>query len=83
MITGSVLEVGERTYTETFGEDVQRGHPKIEELSGQPVTRFSYPYGRFDDGALAAVRELGIDVACSSVPIPAVTSDHRAALPRL
>ena len=62
---------------------ISAGHRKIEELSGRRVTRFSYPYGRFDDSSLSAVRELGIDVACTSVPMPAIVSDDPHALPRL
>ena len=62
---------------------ISAGHRKIEELSGRPITRFSYPYGRFDDTARAAVRELGIDVACTSVPMPAIGSDDPCALPRV
>jgi peptidoglycan/xylan/chitin deacetylase (PgdA/CDA1 family) len=59
------------------------GHRMIEELSGRPVTRFSYPYGRFDDDARAAVRDLGIDIACTSVPLPTIVDDDPRALPRL
>jgi peptidoglycan/xylan/chitin deacetylase (PgdA/CDA1 family) len=62
---------------------ISAGHRKIEELSGSRVTRFSYPYGRFDDSSLAAVRELGVDVACNSVPMPAIASDDPHALPRV
>ena len=62
---------------------INAGHRKIEELSGSRVTRFSYPYGRFDDSSLAAVSELGVDVACNSVPMPAIVSDDPHALPRL
>lgn len=62
---------------------ILEGRRTIEELAGHPVTRFSYPYGRHDDTARAAVRDIGIDIACSSVPVPAITGDDRHALPRL
>jgi peptidoglycan/xylan/chitin deacetylase (PgdA/CDA1 family) len=62
---------------------IREGRRTVEELVGRPVTRFSYPYGRFDDTARAAVRETGIDIACTSVPVPAVAGDDRHALPRL
>lgn len=62
---------------------ISAGHRIIEELSGHRVTRFSYPYGRFDDSARATVRELGIDIACTSVPMPAIAGDDHRALPRL
>ncbi|EME23113.1 polysaccharide deacetylase YxkH [Rhodococcus triatomae BKS 15-14] len=62
---------------------IREGRRRMEELAGCPVTRFSYPYGRFDDTARAAVRDIGIEIACTSVPVPAVTGDDRHALPRL
>lgn len=67
------------------GQRVQiyAGHRMIEELSGRPVTQFAFPFGRFDDSAHLAVRDLGVDVACTSVPMATIVSDDRRALPRL
>ncbi|HMS75577.1 polysaccharide deacetylase family protein [Gordonia sp. (in: high G+C Gram-positive bacteria)] len=64
-------------------EQIHGGHRRIEELAGRPVTCFSFPFGRFDDSAVAAARELGVDIACTSVPEAATVTDDRHTLPRL
>lgn len=62
---------------------ISAGHRAVEDLSGRPVTQFAFPFGRVDNSALAAVRDLGVDVACTSVATPATAGDDRKALPRL
>lgn len=62
---------------------INAGHRAIEELSGRSITQFAFPFGRFDDAACAAVRDLDIDLACTSVPMAATIGDDRKALPRL
>lgn len=59
------------------------GQALLTERVGRPVTRFSYPYGRFDDATRALVADLGIDSACTSVPMSVTAADDRHALPRL
>ena len=43
----------------------------------------NFPFGRFDYSAVAAARELGVDIACTSVPEAATVTDDRHTLPRL
>lgn len=62
---------------------ITRGRRRVEELSGYPVTRFSYPFGRFDAGTRSIVQGSGVEVACTSVPVTATAGDDRFALPRL
>jgi peptidoglycan/xylan/chitin deacetylase (PgdA/CDA1 family) len=40
----------------------------LEELTGRPVTAFSYPHGAFDPAVRDDVRRAGYRVGCSSVP---------------
>ena len=64
-------------------DQIHGGHRRIEELAGRRITCFSFPFGRYDDSAVAAARELGVDIACTSVPEPATVTDDRHTLPRL
>ena len=59
------------------------GHRLIHDLIGRPPDRFSYPFGRYAGAARATLQELGVGVACTSVPEPAVATDDPLALPRL
>ncbi|MFT3662362.1 MAG: polysaccharide deacetylase family protein [Gordonia sp. (in: high G+C Gram-positive bacteria)] len=62
---------------------IARGRDRIRELSGLPVTRFSFPYGRYDATAVDAVRRAGIELACTSRPVAAIADDDPLTLPRL
>lgn len=64
-------------------KQINAGHRAVEELCGHPITQFAFPFGRFDNSARAAVGDLDVDVACTSVPTPATIDDDRRALPRL
>ena len=71
-----------------LGHDQQRlqvigGHRRVQELTGRPPDRFSYPFGRYAAPTRAMLQELGIATACTSVPEPAVAGDDPLALPRL
>lgn len=62
---------------------IVEGHRAVEALMGQRIDRFSYPFGRIDDGARAEIAALGVDVACTSVGMAATIGDNRRELPRL
>ncbi|MEE3850229.1 polysaccharide deacetylase family protein [Gordonia sp. LSe1-13] len=64
-------------------EQIVEGHRRVAELADSRVTRFSYPFGRFDRSAIRTVGELGVELACTSVPLPATLADDRRVLPRL
>jgi peptidoglycan/xylan/chitin deacetylase (PgdA/CDA1 family) len=49
-------------------DEVQRSRSDIEQVIGAAVTGFSYPYGRYDDAAVAAVQAAGYSAACSTRP---------------
>lgn len=50
-----------------------RSKEELERWIGSPVDGFAYPYGRYDDAAVTAVREAGFGFAC--------TGDHRVVRP--
>ncbi len=62
---------------------IDRGRRRLRELTGEAVTRFSFPYGRNDAAARSALRRAGIEIACTSRPVAAVAADDVLALPRL
>ncbi|MEZ5211721.1 polysaccharide deacetylase family protein [Gordonia sp. (in: high G+C Gram-positive bacteria)] len=68
---------------EQQGRQIARGRARMEEYTGAPVTRFSYPYGRLNASARRAVAAAGIELACTSAALPAVRGDDPLALPRL
>ncbi len=48
---------------ETFAEEIVGSRRLLEEATGAPVVSFCYPYGSFDDRAVAAVRQAGYRAA--------------------
>lgn len=58
-------------------------HRELEQITGIPISVFSYPFGRHDDDIVAQVRNLGINLACTSVPKVAGPDYDRHRLPRL
>ncbi|MFI1070688.1 polysaccharide deacetylase family protein [Streptomyces puniciscabiei] len=61
--------------------EVSRSRALLAELIDADVQGFSYPYGRVDAQAQAAVRRAGYGYACAIAPHPALAGD--LALPRL
>jgi peptidoglycan/xylan/chitin deacetylase (PgdA/CDA1 family) len=55
----------------------------LTELTGGPIDRMSYPFGRHDASSRAIVAELGIPVACTSHPAAVTAGQARDVLPRL
>jgi len=46
--------------------EVESSRAACEELTGEPVDTFAYPYGEFDDSAAACVRDAGFVCACTT-----------------
>lgn len=62
-----------------LAEEVGHSRRLLEELSGEPVTGFCYPYGHIDGAAVNRVREAGYGYGCAIWRSP-LTGRH--ALPR-
>jgi glycosyltransferase involved in cell wall biosynthesis len=66
-----------------LAEQIDGSRRDLEELLGEPVTSFAFPFGRFDGRAVAAVREAGFDGACSVESRPARLGDDPLLIPRI
>ncbi len=55
----------------------------LEELIGQPVTNFAYPYGSFDDQAIELVKKAGYDTAVTTLPGDDLSFAERFVLQRV
>lgn len=62
-----------------LGEETVRSREILQELLGQPVSGFCYPYGYLDARVVEAARAAGYDYACAVKPGPAI---GRHAIPR-
>jgi peptidoglycan/xylan/chitin deacetylase (PgdA/CDA1 family) len=49
-------------------EETVRGRRILQELLGQPIRGFAYPYGHSDPRVVAAVQTAGYDYACAVRP---------------
>jgi peptidoglycan/xylan/chitin deacetylase (PgdA/CDA1 family) len=59
--------------------EILRSRAVLEELLGQPIQGFCYPYGHVDARVVEQVRAAGYDYACAVGPSPAI---GRHAIPR-
>jgi peptidoglycan/xylan/chitin deacetylase (PgdA/CDA1 family) len=48
------------------GDEIGLSRRKLQDITGTPVDHFAYPYGLYDDTALAAVADAGYRTACST-----------------
>ena len=48
-----------------LAEEVETSRAMLRDLTGQPVTGFSYPYGHLDERAVSAVQAAGYSYGCS------------------
>ena len=73
---GELIEVGSHTVTHPLlpalsvsqqQDEIQRSKSTLEEMIGQRVTSFAYPYGNYKRDAVAIVRETGFNCACSTI----------------
>jgi peptidoglycan/xylan/chitin deacetylase (PgdA/CDA1 family) len=63
-------------------EEVRRSKLELETLLGEKIDYFCYPYGDFDDGAAAAVKEAGYQAALTCIRGSATSADDPFVLPR-
>ncbi|MGM0588472.1 MAG: polysaccharide deacetylase family protein [Bacteroidota bacterium] len=58
-------------------EEVQGSKDEIEQVLGEKIISFSYPYGRLDNRVRAVVREAGFEFACGVYSGPARFGEDR------
>jgi peptidoglycan/xylan/chitin deacetylase (PgdA/CDA1 family) len=87
-----VVEIGAHTVThpmlpaltrEEQREEVHRSRRSLQDLTGAPVTSFSYPHGAYSADTVSVVEEAGFTAACCSEPDVIRPRCHRLTLPRL
>jgi peptidoglycan/xylan/chitin deacetylase (PgdA/CDA1 family) len=93
---GGLIEVGAHTKThpvlaslpvEVQRDEIQQSKAQLEEILGQPVNSFAYPYGSrvrldYTDETVALVRAAGFDCACSNLAQPVRRGADPFQLPR-
>ncbi len=92
---GKLIEVGAHTMTHpalsalpvaSQREEIQRSKARLEDILGQPVTSFAYPYGKrehYTPETVGIVREQGFACACSNFPGTVDRSTDPFRLPRV
>ncbi len=63
--------------------EIEGSRRACEELIGEPIQSFAYPYGEVDDAAAACVRDAGFACACTTKGGKVSTQDDLMRLPRL
>lgn len=89
-----LIEVGSHTMTHARlsalsetekREEICQSRRVLEDIVGQPVTSFAYPYGQdgdYDEESVAIVRQAGFTAACANVPGPVTRGSDLFELPR-
>ena len=67
---------------ERIRDEVTRSKRELEDVLGEPVAHFCYPYGSHDLRAVEAVAEAGYRCATTCVRAPATSADDPLTLPR-
>jgi peptidoglycan/xylan/chitin deacetylase (PgdA/CDA1 family) len=89
---GGLIEVGAHTRHHLLlpelppssqWDEIRGSKGRLEEILGRRVEDFSYPYGGYAAGTVAAVRDAGFASACTTRGAPARRSDPPLELPRL
>ncbi len=74
--------LGNDTLQDVYYE-VYESKAQLEQLIGNPVTNFAYPYGSFDDQAVSLVKSAGFDTAVTTVPGDDLSFEDRFILQRV
>jgi peptidoglycan/xylan/chitin deacetylase (PgdA/CDA1 family) len=62
--------------------EIEGGKAELELMIGKPISAFSYPYGKFNDAAVALVRSAGYASACTTCSAPVRSGSDPYRLPR-
>jgi peptidoglycan/xylan/chitin deacetylase (PgdA/CDA1 family) len=91
LAAGGLVEVGAHTTSHEMlpihSEAVQRREIEeskryLEDLLGNPVRSFSYPFGEYAENTVSLVRQAGFDSACTVTKGPVYLATDRFQLPR-
>jgi peptidoglycan/xylan/chitin deacetylase (PgdA/CDA1 family) len=63
--------------------EIEQSRVRLEEVLGEPVTSFAYPFGSATRETVGLVRQAGFQAACSSRPDVVWSSTNLLALPRV
>ena len=94
LVAGGFVEVGAHTVNhpqlaaespQRQREEIETSKKSLEEILGQPVTSFSYPFGTRQDYTSASVdaaRAASFEIACSNFESPVTAETDRLQIPR-
>jgi peptidoglycan/xylan/chitin deacetylase (PgdA/CDA1 family) len=86
------VEIGAHTSThpllpgladDAVRRELEESKGDLERVLGRPVSVFAYPFGRFDDRTIEAVRRAGFLSACTTAPRLACLGDDPFLIPRI
>lgn len=86
-----IVEIGAHTVTHpmlplqdfsTQQWEMKESRRKLEEIVGQPVTSFAYPYGKLNQTSVQIAKELGFESACSTINLTVKNVANYFTLPR-
>jgi peptidoglycan/xylan/chitin deacetylase (PgdA/CDA1 family) len=89
---GGLIEIGAHSVTHPMlaalpvasqRAEIQQSRSDLEEIVGQRVESFAFPYGDYAQETVSLVREAGFKQACSVVPALARKGCSRFELPRV
>jgi peptidoglycan/xylan/chitin deacetylase (PgdA/CDA1 family) len=90
---GTLIEIGAHTVTHPHlsslsvdrqREEIQVSKASLADITGRPVTAFSYPHGDFSELTLGVVRSAGFQTACTTHSAPVARRRAQSlALPRV
>ena len=89
---GGLVEIGAHSVTHPMlsalpvasqRTEIQQSRSELEEIVGQRVESFAFPYGDYGRETVSLVREAGFEQACSVVPALARKGCSRFELPRV
>ena len=78
----SHIRLAQQQDTATIREEVSQSKATLEDVLGEPVTHFCYPYGSHDRRVVDAVADAGYLAATTCVRSPATRADDPLTLPR-
>jgi peptidoglycan/xylan/chitin deacetylase (PgdA/CDA1 family) len=81
--TRSHVDLTTCSTSDQLRDEVLGSKTDLEEITGAPVAHFSYPFGRYDAAAVAAVRAAGFSTATTVRDRRVRSTDDRFELPRL